>query len=311
MHVSIIVVTWNSRLHLPRCLESIRRQTYRDYDLTVIDNASQDGSPEFIQTQCPGAVLIRNKENTGFAKACNQGIIRSHAEAVLILNPDVFPEPTFLEELVTFLAKHPRYGAVGGKLLLYKEGVPSRTIDSTGLFLSATFRARDRGNLEEDRGQYDREGTVFAVCGAAALFRRTALEQAVRSGQYFDEDFFAYYEDLDLGWRLRQAGFESGYTPRAVAFHVRGGSAGEAKFFRKDPWRQRLTMRNRYFMLVKNLTWSKALVSLPLLLLTEAALFLYCCTRARHLLSVYGQVSRNLTRLRKKRLSIKGVQPSP
>lgn len=309
MQVSIVIVTWNSRQHLPRCLESISRQTYPHFDLTVIDNASQDGSPEFVQVQCPGAFLVRNKENSGFAKACNQGILHSHAEAVLILNPDVFPEPTFLEELVAFLAKNPLYGAVGGKLLLFKKGAQSRIIDSTGLFLGTTFRARDRGNLEEDRGQYDQEGPVFAVCGAAVLFRRTALERIVREGYYFDEDFFAYYEDLDLGWRLRQAGFQNGYTPRAVAYHIRGGSAGEAKFFRKDPGRQRLTMRNRYFLLIKNLAWSKALVFLPLLLLTETALLVYCCTRAPHLLSVYGEVGRNLARLREKRLSIQRDRP--
>jgi GT2 family glycosyltransferase len=142
------------------------------------------------------------------------------------------------------------------------------------------------------------------------LFRRAALEHVRVEGQFFDEDFFAYYEDLDLGWRLRQAGFENGYTPRAVAFHVRGGSAGEAKFFRKDPERQRLTMRNRYFLLIKNLPCSQALVFLPFLLLTEGALLIYSCTRAPHLLSVYGEVGRNLARMREKRLSIQRTRPS-
>ena len=299
--VSIIIVTWNSEKHIRKCLECISNQTYRDCEVIVIDNNSQDGSVEYIKRHYPHLTVIQNQKNLGFAKANNQGINIAKGEFILLLNPDVFPEPPFIEELVKLLSQKTYFGSAGGKLLLFKYGKKSRIIDSTGLFLEKSFRARDRGNLKKDRNQYDMDKRVFAVCGAAALFRKEALEQVKVGGEYFDEEFFAYYEDLDLGWRLQLAGYESGYTSKAVAYHVRGGSGIRAKFLQKKPYLQRLTLRNRYLMLIKNLSLANLLFFLPHFILTELIVIIYICTRAPHLLMVYLEIGKNLAKFWRKR----------
>jgi GT2 family glycosyltransferase len=299
--VSIVIVTWNSRRYIEKCLKCLCKQLYTDYEIIVVDNASLDSTIEYLNQNHSHLTIIKNQSNLGFAKAGNQGIKASEGEFILMLNPDVFPEPNFLEELVKTLSQNSRYGAVGGKLLLFSPGKKSRTIDSTGLFLTRSLKARDRGNLKEDWGQYDQEEDIFAVCGAAVIFRREALEKIKTAGEYFDEDFFAYYEELDLCWRMQLIGFECGYNPRAVAYHVRGGSGFKPKFFQKTPFMQRITVRNRYFMLIKNLSKINLLIFFPFFFLTELALMFYSCICAPHLLKVYGDIVGNLKRLLKKR----------
>ena len=299
--VSIVVVTWNSRPYIEKCLECLRTQTYTDYEIIAVDNASSDGTREYLNQNHLPLTIVKNPKNLGFAKAGNQGINASRGEFILMLNPDVFPEPNFLEELVKTLSHNVGYGAVGGKLLLFNSEEKSRTIDSTGLFLTRSLKARDRGNLKEDRGQYDHEENIFAVCGAAAMFRREALEKIKIEEEYFDEDFFAYYEELDVCWRMQLMGFECGYNPRAVAYHVRGGSGSKPKFFQKTPFMQGITMRNRYFMLIKNLSPINLLIFFPFFFLTEITLMVYSCICAPHLLKVYADIIENLKRFLKKR----------
>ncbi|MBN2468462.1 MAG: glycosyltransferase family 2 protein [Deltaproteobacteria bacterium] len=308
VQTSIVIVTWNSEGHLQQCLESIGNQTYQDYEVIIVDNNSRNDVTALIYGTFPHLSVIRNKENLGFCTACNQGIRASRGEFILILNPDVVLEPDCVRELVTFLSNDARYGSVGGKLLLAINGEKSTSIDSTGLFLGRDFRARDRGNLQQDRGQYNRSGGVFAVCGAAVLFRRDALEGAKVGDEYFDEDFFAYYDDLDLGWRMRLFGYENGYTPRAIAYHVRGGSGGGAKFFQKSRALQRITLRNRYLMLVKNLSIADLFCFCPFVLFTEIVLLLYICFRAPSLFGVYAESCRNLKKYLRKRAVVQSLR---
>jgi GT2 family glycosyltransferase len=302
--VSVVCVTWNSQKHIERCLAALHAQTYENFEIILVDNNSRDGSPESVAERFPQIHLIRNKANVGFCRATNQGIRASQGEFILVLNPDVFPEPTFLEELLSYLSQNIRHGSVGGKLLLINRGKRPHLIDSAGLMLGRCFRARDRGNLEEDRGQYEREESVFALCGAAVMFRKEALERIKVADEYFDEDFFAYYDDLDVGWRIQLSGYESGYAPRAVAYHQRGGSGMGVKFFHKIPSMQRFTLRNRYFMLIKNLSVANVLYFLPYLILTEILIFFYIVTRAPHLLTVYVDVWRHLPKFARKRTAI-------
>jgi len=306
--ISIVVVTWNSRKHIQTCLECIGNQTHKNYEIIIVDNNSRDGVVEYIQKKHPNVKIIQNKKNLGFCKASNQGIHASEGEFILILNPDVSPEPAFLEELVKCISKNTRYGSVGGKLLLLINGQKSNRIDSTGLFLRKNFRAKDRGNLQEDRGKYDKGGGVFAVCGAAVLFRREALERVKIGEEYFDEDFFAYYDDLDLGWRIQLLGYENGYTPKAIAYHVRGGSGAGAKFFQKNREMQKITLRNRYIMLIKNLSLANLLYFFPFFFLSELMLLTYICIRAPRLFTVYVDLSKNLTKYRKKRSIVQSLR---
>ncbi len=302
--VSIVIVTWNSERHIQDCLSSVRRQTYTDCEVIVIDNGSHDGTIVHVEQHYPEAHIIRNDANQGFTKATNQGIRAARGEFILSLNPDVFLEPDVLQELVAFLSQNQDYGLVGGKVLLSERGQKTKVIDSTGLFLALSLRARDRGNLEEDHGQYEAEGPVFAACGAAVLFRRQALESVRIDKEYLDEDFFAYYDDLDVGWRMQLAGYQCGYTPRAVVYHVRGGSGLGDKFFAKTAGMQRLTLRNRYLLLLKNLSLVNFLFCFPFFFVTECGIVLYLCLKGPSVWRVYRDVKEKWKTTHRKRTLI-------
>ncbi|HNR13005.1 MAG TPA: glycosyltransferase family 2 protein [Thermodesulfobacteriota bacterium] len=299
--VTIVIVTWNSEQYIARCLAGVKAQRYTDSELIIVDNGSGDNTRALVKEHAPQAQLISNKNNVGFTKASNQGILASRGEFIFSLNPDVFLEPDFLNELVDLLSSSKGYGAVGGKLLLYREGQVPDVIDSTGLFTNRGLRAVDRGNREIDRGQHDTSGPVFALCGAAVLFRREALERIKIADEFFDEEFFAYYDDLDVGWRLQLAGYDIGYTPLARAYHVRGGSGLGDTFFRKIPAMQRITMRNRYLVLIKNLSVVNAVLFAPALLLVEAGIVAYTVFRAPHLWRAYWDVLTRLPAMYRKR----------
>ncbi|MBI3621652.1 MAG: glycosyltransferase family 2 protein, partial [Nitrospirae bacterium] len=223
--VSIVVINWNSGRYLADCVPSILAQTLPPREVVVVDNASTDDSVavgrQAFEANGRGASCrvewIMNGHNAGFSRAANQGIAASTGDWVLVLNPDVVLTPTFLEEAWKALNDRPDVGSLAPKVLRFDH----RTIDTTGQFIRADGRVRERGYGEADRGRYDQAGEVFSVCGAAALYRRAMLEDTAVDGEYFDEDFFAFYEDADLGWRARQRGWRCWYQPTAVACHAR------------------------------------------------------------------------------------------
>ena len=286
--VSIIVINWNGERFLSRCLEAIREQTYPDIELFVIDNASSDGSVDLIKGDFPDVRLVENGANLGFCRAFNQGVRMARGEYVMPLNPDVFMTPTFIVEMVKAAESDRRIGSVTGKLLQNPAGRFDREeiIDSTGLFLDRRRRTYDRGQGEVDRGQYDSLPYVFGACGAAPLYRRAMLENIAIGGEFFDEDFFAYYEDADLAWRAQLLGWRCAYAPGAVAYHVRGsGDTFRKKGHRpKDPAGQIHALKNRYLMLVKNDAFSHLLLDLPWILANEVSRYIYMALFAPQLL---------------------------
>lgn len=214
--VSVVVVTWNSALHLRRCLERVATQTLRERELIVIDNASSDDSVAIAESF--GASVIRNDSNRGFAAAANQGIARSSGEFVLLLNPDCFVEPEYCAALVSaFRIAGAEFGMATGKLLSADDPT---IVDSKGIRMTRSGRHFDIGQGEpDDDDDVDRE--VFGVSGAAAMYRRAFLDDVKVDGEVFDEDFFSYREDADLSWRGRLFGWRAVYVADAVAQHVR------------------------------------------------------------------------------------------
>lgn len=242
--VSIVVPTWNSERTLAACLDSILAQTWPRVEVVAVDNASQDKTRHLLEERRTIRTFLLPR-NVGFAGACNRGIQESRGEYALLLNADAILSPNFLQELLADLRERPRAGAATGKIL--RLGGPPGRIDSTGILLQRrSFSPCDRGENEYDHGQYDGQRTVFGPSGAAALYRRAALEDVRLDAEYLDEDFFAYYEDVDLAWRLQLRGWESRYVPTAVAWHWRTGpraqpiQIGTRYFF------------NRYFCYLKN-----------------------------------------------------------
>ncbi len=247
--VSIVIVNWNGAECLPACLESVRQQTWTDYEIYLIDNASTDGSLDAAEKNFSDLKTARNPENLGFARAANQGIEQSQSEFVFLLNPDVVLEPDYLERLMKRALGDENIGALGGKLRRpVKDGITTSIIDSAGLTLLAKKRRPwDRGSDQPDAGQYDDAEEVVGINGAAVLYRRAMLEDVKLDGEYFDAGFFIYFEDVDLALRALLRGWKSLYVPQARARHARGGTGGLRPAGVKIH-----AAKNRYLVYLKN-----------------------------------------------------------
>jgi GT2 family glycosyltransferase len=221
-------------------LPSLRTQTYGDFGVVVVDNGSTDGTAEHVRASYPEVTLVELGSNLGFAAAVNRGIAAAEGEHVAVVNNDLELDPGWLERMVAALRDHPDAGSATGKMLFYDR---REVIDGAGDFTSWYAISAPRGRGEMDRGQYDAPEPVFSACGGAALYRRSALE-AVGP---FDEDFFAYTEDVDWGFRAQLAGWTCRYVPGAVAFHMGGATSA-----RVPNWSRYLFFRNTLSMVAKN-----------------------------------------------------------
>jgi len=247
--VTIGMVTWNSATDLVACFDGLDRQRYPNLELIVVDNGSTDRSVELVRRRWPSARVIENGRNEGFCRAHNAAIRVSQGEYYLALNPDVSLLPGFVDALVSALEAHPRCGSATGKLL---QALPKHPawIDSVGLMLDRSRHQYLRGRGEADQGRFDAPCEVFGADGAAPLYRRSMLEDVKVLGEYFDEAFFAYMEDVDLAWRARLLGWSAWYEPKAVAYHVRTFQPGRRRGMSAEM--RRMAVRNRYLMLLKN-----------------------------------------------------------
>ena len=238
-----MIVNWNRRELLRACLHSLARQEGVSFETVVVDNGSIDGSADLAEAEF-GARVIRNPENRGFCAANNQGIAAARGELIALLNNDAEAEPGWLSALAHACCGAPDIGMAAGKILVWED--PSR-IDKAGHLMFPDGQNRGRGTGEPDRGQYDRDEEVLWPDGCAAMYRREMLD-AIGG---FDEDFFAYGDDAELGLRARIAGWRAVYTPRAVVRHHRGATLGK-----DSAWRLVLIERNRVLLAVKLFPWS-------------------------------------------------------
>jgi len=262
MKISVILINYNGEKFLKDCLDSVFSQTLKPEEIMVADNASADRSREIIR-KYPVRTFF-HEQNMGFCRAVNQCIRLSSGDYILVLNSDVKLSPEFTAMTSAVLDRDPRIGIVGGKLLRTDTETASMIIDSTGQFISKILKPKERGYGEIDSGQFNVPGYVFSVCGAAAVYRRTMLEDIKIEEEYLDESFFMYFDDFDLGWRAQTAGWKVWYEPAALACHTRGASSkktestGLLRRYRlpslPDNIRIHLIM-NRYLVLVKNCTW--------------------------------------------------------
>lgn len=212
MHAAVIIPNWNGRHHLPTCLEALRRQTYGDFEVVVVDNGSADGSQAWLRESYPDVRLIELSRNRGFSVAVNTGIRQSRGEAVVILNNDTEVEPQWLAELCRALSERPETGLCASKLLLFDR---RDTLHSAADFYGVDGLPGNRGVWQRDEGQYEQEEYVFGACAGAAAYRRAMLDEI----GLFDEDLVAYCEDVDLNWRALLAGYRCLFVPAARVYH--------------------------------------------------------------------------------------------
>jgi GT2 family glycosyltransferase len=233
--VAVNLVTYNAEKYLPFCLKSVFEQTFKDFSLLIIDNGSNDQTLQYLKENWPQIKMVNNGKNVGFAKAHNQGISWTKSDYVLLLNQDAVMTKDYLERAVKYLDERPEVGCLGGKMLRwdFKNDLKTNIIDSAGLRIFKNHRVVERGQGELNKNQYNKAEEVFGISGALPLYRRSALESvkvclssALSHGEYFDENFFSYKEDLDLAYRFQLAGFKAIYFPEVTAYHDRSVKAG-------------------------------------------------------------------------------------
>ncbi|MCX7017229.1 MAG: glycosyltransferase family 2 protein [Candidatus Sumerlaeota bacterium] len=290
------VVNYRCARQTIRCARSLLQQTLPPARIAMIDNASGDGSVEALRREFaaePRVCLIANDRNLGFAAAQNQAIRATQSEYYLTVNPDAFLKPDYVERLVQALADHPRAGYATG-LIYYcdRDGRPTPYVFSAGHWWLRQRTALNRYiglAWPEERLQ---SGEVGGASGCAPLYRRAMLESIdLGGGEYFDEMFFLYMEDIDLDWRGHLAGWTCWFEKSAVALHESEAAGGGM-----NPWIYGQLVSNRWLMVLKNDTLMNFLLHLPFFLKADicyyfpemrrrpgafSALFDGLCRRAR------------------------------
>ncbi|MDO9464616.1 MAG: glycosyltransferase family 2 protein [bacterium] len=250
--VSVIIVNRDVSF-LKRCLDSVYQQTYEKIEVILIDNASSDGSVEFVTMNYPATVVVRNSVNEGFCKGNNRGFALAKGEYIMLLNADVYLKPTYVSELVKAVESSNKIGSSCGKLLRMKlDGTFTNIIDSAGIQIGKNRNFLNLGSGEADRGQYDTRLYVFGVPATACLCRREMLDDIKIGGEYFDEAYFMYFEDADLSWRSQLFGWKCIYTPVAVGYHIGGSFPDELPHRASSRTMDYLLFRNRYLTMIKN-----------------------------------------------------------
>ena len=236
--VSVIVVNWNGGRYLSECLDSIIKQSYKRTELLVIDNGSQDDSLSVLEKYST-VRLIQNRTNLGYGPANNQGIVAAQGEIIAFINNDVVLDTDWLKNIVTVLLSSKSIGMCAGKTLSYFQ---KDTIDNTGHLLFWDGINRGRGRMQKDDGQFDGINHAFFPSGSACVFRTSALQQIGS----FDEDFFLYGDDAEIGIRARLAGWECAFESTAVAYHRYSASSSPY-----DPMKFFYVERNRFWVVLK------------------------------------------------------------
>lgn len=274
--VSIVIVNFNGGELLLRCVESIKKQTFRDYEIIIVDNNSTDKSKNLLD-QDDSIRMIINSTNAGFAKAQNQGIDLSQGQYVMTMNFDLQLDPEFLSQAVKALDSYKNVGTISGKMLRMEyDGTKTDVIDNTGLLLSRKKIPILRGQGELDQGQYKNMDYVFGAMGAAAVHKKHMLENIKFNNQYFDEKYFMWYEDVDLDWRSRIYGWDCMYIPEAVCYHI-----GDPQGHRERQYATKLSIRNRWFMILSNDKIYRLIKDAIWMAKEEIAIFFYVLRKKR------------------------------
>jgi len=218
--VTVAIPNWNGARFLRACLDSLRAQTFSDFDVVIVDNGSADESLAILAEHYPEVRVARWAENRGVAAAFNEGVRQCRGELLALLNNDMELEPGWLGAMVVALDGDPQAGAAASKILF----IDRKTINSAGDFYRRDGIPGNRGVHEQDRGQYDQPAYVFGASGGASLFRRHLFDEI----GLFDERLVSYLEDVDWAWRLQLAGYRCLYVPGAIAYHWGSATGGGA-----------------------------------------------------------------------------------
>lgn len=256
--LTVAVLSYDGRHLLESIMPSLARQSFRDFEVVVVDNGSRDDTMAWLGEHWPQAQIVSLPENIGVSAALNVCARAGRGDLVGLFNNDLELDAACLGELVGALREHPEAGWAGVKLRDFEQ---RDVIDGAGDVFTWAATGGRRGHGERDVGQYDEPRAIFGACGGAALYRRKALEQV---GD-FDEDFFAFYEDVDWNLRAQLAGLSCRYVPTAVVYHMGSATIGKglSDFTRYHLW------RNTLWIIVKDLPAGSLLRHSPQLVLGQ------------------------------------------
>jgi GT2 family glycosyltransferase len=238
---AVMVITYNGRHHLKECIDALLRQTSRNFEIYLVDNASADGSSVFVIKNYPQVKIIQHDKNYGFAEGYNRAIKHVNSKYIALLNDDTKVDPEWLEELTKAMNKDSKILAVGSKIFFYSD--PS-LLQHAGGKLTLIGAGIDIGFGDQDKPIYNEPKFVGTVCGGAMMVQREIYENI--GG--FDDRYFAYFEDVDLCWRAWLQGYKTVYVPTSIVYHKFGGSWGT----RHSHNRVYYGTKNRFASMIKN-----------------------------------------------------------
>lgn len=277
--VSVVIANWNGRRHLQDCLPALVRQSLAPLEIIVVDNGSSDDSRAWLAQTHPAVRVIANDRNRGFAIANNQGIHVAKGQYIALLNNDTRPEPGWLAALVEALEVDPQAG-MAASLMLFADR--PMLINSTGVCVDRCGISWDRLGGQPDNAAGVRPQPIFGASAGAALYRRALFDDV----GVFDEDFFAYLEDVDLAWRARWRGWRAVFVPRARVYHAHSATGREGSAF-KTFW----LARNKIVLIAKNYPTPVLWWLLPLIIAYDGLSLVNSVARQRNLSAVRGRLA--------------------
>ena len=310
MDISIVVISFNSANFLKDNIASLLGQSVPFKEIIVVDNNSRDNSLEILR-QYKDIQLIAQDTNTGYAAGANTGIRAATADLVMVANADIILKKNFNHLVIDRFTSNREIALLSPLLLRFDK----TTVDSAGQRLSSSLYPQEIGYGQPLQSLDLNEGPVFSVCGAATVFSRRALEQLEMEGHYYDEDFFIFWEDLDIGWRANNIGLLNYFYPEAIVYHFRSATLKRSFISRfslamgRSPLVKYHLVKNRYLTLIKNFQWKKNWRAIPFALCKDiiwvSALTLTAPKNIMKLLASGG----NMIRAFKKRQMIKEKMP--
>ena len=253
--ISVIIPNYNGMAYLDGVLSGLECQTVKNFEVILVDNGSGDGSCAFVAASYPWVRLIEFPENFGFCKAVNEGIKASRAPYVLLLNNDIEVTRDFIEQMLQGIRRHPKAFSGAARMIQFHD---RDRLDDAGNYYCALGWAFARGKGKNIH-TYEKEEKIFASCAGAAIYRKDIFEKI----GYFDEEHFAYLEDLDVGYRARINGYENWYFPLAKVYHVGSGTSGS----RYNQFKIRYSSRNNVYLIYKNMPLLQIVLNLPFLVI--------------------------------------------
>lgn len=250
MKLSIIIPNYNGKNYIKICIDSLYNQTIEFYEIIIVDNASKDGSCDYIEKKYPNIKLIKLENNYGFSRAVNEGIKVSKGDYIVLLNNDTEVKEDWLESLLNCIGKDEKIFSCCSKMIRYDE---KNKIDDAGdsyTVLGWAHKYGDGASIDK----YSKDRVVFSSCAGAAIYRKKIFDEI----GYLDENFFAYLEDVDISYRANIYGYKNVYCSAAKVYHIGSGTSGG----RHNSFKVRLAARNNIYLIYKNMSIIQLIVNI-------------------------------------------------